>query len=278
MRAFRIAYDGTSYFGYQRQPDVPTVEGELFAALARLGVHDTDDSRPAGYAAAGRTDAGVSAVAQTVALDAPEWLTPRALNGELPADVRAWASADAPADFHARHDATRRGYAYHLHAPDANVERASRVLDRLSGTHDFHNLTPDDEGTRRTLDAALDVEGPYLVVRVESPGFARQLVRRIVGLVADVARGEREVAVVDRALSGEVLSGPEGVAPAPPEPLVLTRVTYPDLDFVVDERAAESVEGVFEARRVERLTGARVAATVLEGVSGGPRRSDDEIV
>ncbi|MFC7153884.1 tRNA pseudouridine(38-40) synthase TruA [Halomarina halobia] len=267
MRAFRVAYDGTAYSGFQRQPDAPTVEGELFAALVRLGVHDPDDRRPPGYAAAGRTDAGVSAVAQTVAFETPDWLAPRALNGELPGDVRAWASADAPAGFHARHDAALRGYTYHLHAPDADPDRARAALGALSGTRDFHNLTPDAEGTRRTLDAALAAEGPYLVVSVESPGFARQLVRRVVGMVAAVARGERDLAFVDRVLSAEALSGPDGVAPAPPEPLVLTRVDYPDLDFAADERAAASAREVFEARRVERLTGARVAETVLDGMA-----------
>ncbi|PSQ01729.1 tRNA pseudouridine(38-40) synthase TruA, partial [Halobacteriales archaeon QS_5_70_17] len=87
MRAYRVAYDGTTFRGFQRQPDVPTVEGALFGALAALGVYDPDEHRPEGYAAAGRTDAGVSATAQTVALAAPDWLTPRALNAELPADV-----------------------------------------------------------------------------------------------------------------------------------------------------------------------------------------------
>ena len=140
MDAYRIAYDGRPFRGFQRQPDVPTVEDAVFDALRDLGVFAGD--APPGYAAAGRTDAGVSAVAQTVAFEAPEWLSPAAFNGELPASVRAWARADAPDGFHATHDAVAREYVYHLHALEADPGRARAALDALAGEHDFHNLTP----------------------------------------------------------------------------------------------------------------------------------------
>ena len=96
MRAFRLAYDGRPFYGYQRQPRVPTVEGALLDALTDLDVVDDPTVVPERYAAAGRTDAGVSASAQTVAFVAPEWLTPAALSSALPATVRAWAHADVP--------------------------------------------------------------------------------------------------------------------------------------------------------------------------------------
>jgi tRNA pseudouridine38-40 synthase len=261
LRAFRLAYDGTLYHGFQRQPDVLTVEGELFAALERLGVFN-GARRPDGYAAAGRTDAGVSAVAQTVAFQCPDWLSPRALNSELPDAIRSWASADAPADFHATHDATQREYTYHLSSPEASPDRARAALDVLSGTHDFHNLTPDDEGTRRTLDTDFAADGSYFVITLRASGFARQLVRRVVGLVEAIALGER--GDVDRVLSPETLSGPDGVPVAPPEPLVLTDVRYPELRFEPDDAAVLDTHEVFDAKRVERQTSARVAGTMSD--------------
>ena len=100
MRAFRLAYDGTGYRGFQRQPHGETIEDAVFEALAELGV-EFEDGAPVGYAAAGRTDAGVSARAQTVAFEAPEWLGPAALNAELPREVRVWGHADAPEGFQA---------------------------------------------------------------------------------------------------------------------------------------------------------------------------------
>jgi tRNA pseudouridine38-40 synthase len=265
MRAFRLAYDGTLYHGFQRQPDVPTVEGELFAALERLGIFD-GRHRPAGYAAAGRTDKGVSAVAQTVAYECPDWLSPRALNSELPAAIRSWASADAPPDFHATHDAARREYIYQYYLPKASSELARAALDSLSGTHDFHNLTPDEEGTRRTLETDLVVDGSYLVITLRAEGFARQLVRRVVGLVGAVACSERED--IDRVLSTETLSGPDGVPVAPPEPLVLTDVQYPELRFEPDDTAVLSAHEVFNAKRIERQTEARVAGMVNDFIDG----------
>lgn len=263
-RAFRVAYDGTAYRGFQRQPHGDTVEDALLDALAALGV--TGDERvPEGYAAAGRTDAGVSALAQTVAFDAPEWLTPSAFNGELPDGVRAWAHADAAPGFHATHDARSRTYEYHLHAPtDAVADaRAERACETLSGSHDVHNLTPDDAGTEREVAVACERDGAFLVLTFAAGGFPRQFVRRAVSLVESVARGEREAAFLDRVLSGEELSGPGGVAPAAPEPLVLVDVEY-GLDFTVDEDAAVAARATFEARRVEREASARVAGRLAD--------------
>jgi tRNA pseudouridine38-40 synthase len=262
MRAFQVAYDGRPFRGFQRQPDVPTVEDAIFDALHELDVLATEADKPPNYAAAGRTDAGVSAVAQTVAFEAPDWLTPRALNGELPAAVRAWAYADTTPDFHATHDAIARTYTYHLHAPDADAGLAREALSALSGEHDFHNLTPDDSGTVRTLDAVVERDNDFLVVMLRASGFPRQLVRRIITLVRDVATGAVPFSKIDRVLSSEPLAGPEGIGPAPAAPLVLTDVEYPALEFQVDSVAAANAREVFEQRRIEAATAARVAGDI----------------
>ena len=263
MRAYRVAYDGRPYHGFQRQPDVPTVEDAIVDALRELDVIEGGLDVPPGYAAAGRTDAGASAVAQTVAFEVPTWLTPAALNGALPADVRAWASTDAPADFHATHDAAARAYTYYLHAPEAPEHRARRVLDALAGEHDFHNLTPDDTGTVRDLSTGLDRDGPFLALSFRAGGFPRQFVRRAVTLVADIARGD-PLERIGRVLGTEGLSGPEGVAPAPAYPLVLSEVVYPDLAFEIDEAAAENAREIFKQRHVEHATLARVAGVLAD--------------
>jgi tRNA pseudouridine38-40 synthase len=269
VRAFRIAYDGRPFHGFQRQPDVPTVEDAVLDALADLGVTESDaaDERtPPGYTAAGRTDAGVSAVAQTVAFSCPGWCSPRALNSELPASVRAWASAPVTDGFHATHDATARIYRYHLYAPDLDLLQTRDVLDRVTGTRDYHNLTPDGTGTERDLSGDVVREGEFLVVTLSAGGFARELVRRVVGLVRDVASGASDESRIDRVFAPEPLDGPAGVAPAPPTPLVLTDVTYPGVSFERDSDAVRSLREVFEDRRVSGLTSARVADDVLDGV------------
>lgn len=260
MRAFRVAYDGRPFHGFQRQPDVPTVEDAILDALDALGVAGDP---PEGYAAAGRTDAGVSAVAQTVAFECPDWLSPAALNSELPASVRAWASADTPPGFHATHDAESREYVYHLYAPEVDLGLAEEALSRLCGEHDFHNLTPDDENTVRDLNGEVRREDDYLVFTLRAGGFVREMVRRVVSLVRAVATGDSDLSKVEYVLGPEQVDGPEGVPPAPAYPLVLVDVEYPMLDFSVDEDAARNAHEVFEGLLEERATGARVAGEVV---------------
>ena len=265
MCAYRVAYDGAPFHGFQRQPDVRTVEGTLLDALRSLDVFESGETPP-GYAAAGRTDAGVSALAQTVGFEAPDWLTPSAFNSELPASVRVWASTDAPPDFHATHAPAEREYSYLLHAAGLDESRTRQALTALSGTRDFHNLTPDETGTRRTLSTTLTVEAPFFILTLTAGGFARQLVRRIVSLVTAVGAGTTDFDRIDRILGEQSISGPEGVGPAPASPLVLTDVVYPDLSFQIDADAAARARELFEQQRVDRATRARVSRELVEGI------------
>ncbi|MFQ3294373.1 MAG: tRNA pseudouridine38-40 synthase [Halobacteriales archaeon] len=269
MDAYRISYDGRPFHGFQRQPDVPTVEDALFDALRSLDVLGETDDTPPEYAAAGRTDAGVSALGQVVAFESPDWLSPAPLNGTLPNSIRAWDRSDAPDGFHARHDADWREYAYHLHAPEIDTDLATEVCARLEGTHDFHNFTAEDgETIRKVHEAAVDREGEYLVLRVRADGFLRHQLRRMVALIEAIGTGERPLALVDRALDSEPLSGPQGIPTAPPEPLVLLNVGYPDLEFEVDGEAAMQARRAFDHRRIRHSTAARVAGTIRDGIDG----------
>jgi len=265
VRAYRIAYDGQPYYGFQRQPNVPTVEDTVLDALAALDILCPEDTPP-GYAAAGRTDAGVSAVAQTVAFEAPEWLSPAAFNSELPRSIRVWASADAPADFHATHHAREREYTYFLHADNAAFDRARQALELLEGDHDFHNLTPDEDGTRRDLSTEIEQEGQFFVISLRAGGFPRQLVRRVVSIVAEFARSDADKSRLEDILSPKTVDGPDGVGPAPAYPLVLTGVSYPELSFTVDTTAAEGTVELFDQQCREYETRAEVSGFLAERV------------
>jgi tRNA pseudouridine38-40 synthase len=304
-RAYRLAYDGADYHGFQRQPDVPTVSNAILSALRDLDVLAAEADVPPGYAAAGRTDAGVSAAAQTVAFDAPDWLTPAALNAGLPADVRAWAAADVAPDFHATHDATAREYVYHLYAPvrtgadsrshpasgpgasAVDDDRLRAALDAVSGSHDFTRLTPDDDGTERRIEASATRRGDFLAVRVAADGFPRQLVRRLVSLVRTVGTGDVDLARVEAALSPDDGGSADGgtgtetahvdrvsLPAAPSAPLVLTDVSYPRLDFATDSEAAESARAVFGERHAEGRIAGRVASAIEQGIDAGASDAD----
>lgn len=294
MRAFRIAYDGRPFSGFQRQPQVPTVEDTLFDALRKHGMLDADAEKPPGYTAAGRTDAGVSAVGQTVAFEAPGWLTPRAFNGQLPGCVRVWAAADVPADFHATHDALRRTYRYYLYAPripgtnsvgtgadseayegDSHLtpsvddDRVRDALDVLAGRHDFSNFTPDDRLTRRHLSTGLWRDGDTLVVEVAAGGFPRSFVRRVVTLVRAVGTGDATCEDVTHALGPDPLPGGRAFGAAPPEPLVLWDVAYDaTVEFTTDRDAAETGREAFAERHVTAQHAAAVTRALHNGLDG----------
>lgn len=276
IRAFRVAYDGREFAGFQRQPHARTVEGTLLRALAAHDVIDAGDgpthATPPEYAAAGRTDAGVSAVAQTIGFEAPSWLTPRAFNGQLPGSVRVWAAADVPAGFHATHDAVERTYRYQLLAPEsATTDRAVHdALDRLSGRHDFRNLTTDEAGTERTLTATATRSEEFLVIEATAGGFPRAFVRRLVSLVHAVGTGTVDPAFVGRVLDPEPLPGEHGIGAAPPEPLVLWDVTYDGVTFDIDREAAASARDAFDERYREAKRAAAMIHSLKRGVDPEP--------
>lgn len=259
--AYRLAYDGRNYHGFQRQPSVPTVEGAIFAALKHVEV-PFDGETPRGYTAAGRTDAGVSARAQTIGFAAPSWLTAAVLSNALPGDVHAWARSDVTEDFHARYHAVARTYTYHLLRQDLDEAAVRSAIAALDGYHDFHNLTPDKRSTRRRIDCAVRKEDGFLVIEITARGFPRQFVRRFVSLVATIGRGECPLHEIGRALEHRPLPGHRGIEPAAPEPLVLANVQYPGIRFAVDGDALATAETAFEARHRDALTAGAVFRSI----------------
>jgi tRNA pseudouridine38-40 synthase len=123
-----LAYDGGAYAGWQVQPDKPTVQGTLEAALRQI------TQEPIRVTAAGRTDAGVHALAQVAGFATATRLTnaelQRALNAVLPADVAVLSLKDAPTDFHATRDAVAKRYRYQIHNG-----RTPSVFDRHYAWH-----------------------------------------------------------------------------------------------------------------------------------------------
>ena len=108
-----LAYDGTSFNGWQIQPHVPTIQGLLAQSIHHL---TGEQVLPQG---SGRTDAGVHALAQVASFDLDADIPPanllRALNRSLPASIRVLTAEHASADFHARHTALRKTYEYRIH-------------------------------------------------------------------------------------------------------------------------------------------------------------------
>jgi tRNA pseudouridine38-40 synthase len=246
-----LAYDGSSFAGFARQPDQRTVQGTLEGALSRILGQDV---RTTG---AGRTDRGVHALAQVVHLDVDR-AVPRTegalsrldaftvrLDRLVGPELAIWATRAVGEDFDARFSATGRGYRYRIAdaAVLAPLDRHDRwhVHDRLAigpmrvaanhlrGEHDFAAFCrrpPDGRTTVRRLDeiAITRPQDGELAVRLAGNAFCHNQVRSIVGCLVEVGRRRRAPAWL-----GEVLAGRDrGLAArvAPPQGLVLERVTY----------------------------------------------------
>jgi tRNA pseudouridine38-40 synthase len=232
-----LEYDGTGFSGWAAQPGLRTVEGELRAAL--------DEVYPAwsGLAVAGRTDAGVHALAQVASFEAeggpPPERAAAALNGVLPDDVAALESEAAPDGFSARFSAIGRTYRYRVwrravHSPlerrrslwfprpvDEGALAASAAL--LPGEHDFRAFTPTETQhesfTRAVRAAAWEREGHVLSFTITADSFLRHMVRTLAGTMLEQAPEQLEGLLKGRPRD-------DAGATAPPWGLYLERVLY----------------------------------------------------
>ena len=247
MRTLKITvqYDGTGLVGWQRQAAGTSVQALLEDALEPF------DGAPVVVHGAGRTDAGVHALAQVATFSLRSAIDPpalaRALNGVLPPQVRVLAAEEVPPHFHARFSATGKVYEYRIvnaplaspflhryawHVPqplDLDAMRAAAAP--LVGEHDFASFQGTGSivaSTSRTIRSlAWDDGGGYdlpLVLRIEGDGFLRHMVRNIAGTLVDIGTGRwppdaivRILDARDRRQSGRT---------APPHGLFLTRVLY----------------------------------------------------
>ncbi len=242
---FRLAveYDGADFAGWQIQPGLRTVQGEIEAALSRLLGHQ------ARARAAGRTDAGVHAGGQVVCFHTSRELAPdvvrSAINAMVAKDLAVRCVDVVADDFDPRRSAIRRSYEYRiwnrrvrspfwtrhawhvLHPLDTDAMRQAAAV--LVGEHDFSSFRAAGcdaaQPVRRLFVSELTQVSPGLLVyRVTATAFLRHMVRNIVGTLAEIGRGRRLASAMPALLAARNrdLAGPT----APPHGLCLTAVEY----------------------------------------------------
>lgn len=255
MKRFRatLAYDGTAYFGYQIQPNVPTVQGKVEAVLQKFL------QQPISTVAAGRTDTGVHATGQVIAFDA-EWKHEneallRAVNTKLPPDIALQDITEQP-EFHPRFDALSRTYRYQIAVldvrqpllskrawqmqPNLDVVVMQAVADLLRGEHDFAAFgnPPQGNNTIRSVfrsEWQINVTsfGKQLIYIVEATAFLHHMVRRLVGIQVAVGRGNINLDTFKEIFHSQDLSKNKWIAP--PQGLTLTEVKYPPMGISRDD-------------------------------------------
>ena len=240
-----IEYAGTKYSGWQKQKNARTVQGEIERAIGTVTRDNTFE-----FMGSGRTDAGVHALRQVAHLDLRKTLPAetlrRGINDELPADIHVLAVDSVPHRFHARHAAVARSYLYQIARRRSafakpfvwwvkeplDLDRMMQAAARFSGMHDFQAFSDDDPEEKSTdvlvEDVTLAADGDLILVRVGGSHFIWKMVRRMVGVLVEVGKGQLDPGDVADLLSG---SGKKGLpAPAtltaPASGLFLERVFY----------------------------------------------------
>lgn len=235
-----IAYDGSSFFGFQVQPNVPTIQGILESVLKEITKEDIE------VIGAGRTDTGVHAINQVVNFKTnskiPLERLPIALNSLLPYSIIVKDAEEVSLDFHARFSAKSRSYlylAYNMPYPspflrnyawhikgELDIEKMKEVMHVFKGEKDFISFSKSDgEGTIREIyDIDIIKKDPFIVFYVKANGFLRGMVRLIVRVLVDVGYHFIDKSDVENILNARRRGIIKGIAP--PNGLYLYKIEY----------------------------------------------------
>ena len=252
-----LSYDGSSFYGWQIQPGVPTVQESLESTISRLL------GRRISVTGAGRTDTGVNASGYIAHFDT-DWPLPYTqedfcykLNAMLPHGVAVLSVSPVADDFHARFDARRREYTYFIHRhkdpfvrnyswqcgyPDLNFDAMNAACSHLAGTHDFRCFQKTGTDVKTSVCTIYEAfwapytpsylnifsapqapEG-YWYFRIAADRFLRNMVRAVVGSLIEVGRGKHDPEWIARLIeSGTRSDAGESV---PGHALFLSKVLY----------------------------------------------------
>lgn len=235
-----ISYDGTDYFGWQRQPDKKTIQGELENVLYNF------QSKKINVLGAGRTDAGVHAVGQVAHFRADMKLEnselQQAINGQLPHDIRVTTLEKTGPDFHARKSALSKIYQYRifntrdispfliryaLYIPSPlNITKMKKAAAHFIREDDFSAFSSNRllHPVRNVFRSEIRKKGEEIIYTVEATGFLKYMVRTLLGTLLEIGKGKLEPKDIDKLFKQKKrsLSAPT----APSKGLCLVKVKY----------------------------------------------------
>ncbi|MBQ6512784.1 tRNA pseudouridine(38-40) synthase TruA [Methanobrevibacter sp.] len=251
--ALKIGYIGTNFHGFQRQPDLRTVEEELIYHLRKLDY--IDDLKKSRFRIAGRTDAGVHSLGNVISFQSEKEVRVNEINNSLPDDIQILASAPVRYAFKPRY-AQMRHYRYMLFQ-DLDVDKIRQVAEIFKGTHNFTNFTKRfQKTTTRTIDdikiTKVDLndyhkrEFPNLhdtispiFVDIYGESFLWNMVRKMMRVFVDVALGKMDLEEVERLLNPKENEPRAYIKVMEAEYLILMDIQYDGINFTYDDYACE---------------------------------------
>ena len=238
-----IEYDGTAFYGWQRQNELPTVQGIIEKTLSTI--FNTEIT----ISGSGRTDAGVHAWAQVASFIAEDRLHPdtvkKALNSMISQPIVIQDCQLVDDDFHAQYSAVskeyhyfilnredpcaiKRNYNWHIRTP-LDLEKMNQCCGIICGVHDFKSFentgSPRSSTTRQVFAAQVEPHGQdELVFKISASGFLKYMVRNLVGTIVDVGLGKISVDRFQQIL--EAKDRKKAGVTAPARGLFLKQVNY----------------------------------------------------
>ncbi len=242
--ALKLGYlpDSSRFSGFSHQLHDPTnIYTIIRKALTKARLIQHTD--PVSYAS--RTDRGVGALSQIISFTSSNTPIISEINSYLPSSIRVISSTQVPEGFNPRKDALERTYSYFLVITDEfDVMQAKEVVNNLIGTHDFHNFAKLEsqrpKNAIKTIKHASITEISHNIIQIQisSRSFLWQQIRRIISHLTQVATTELTVEYTKKLLVDK--SENKKPSPAPPEPLLLEKITFKDIQFIADKKGVES--------------------------------------
>ena len=251
--ALKIGYIGTNFHGFQRQPNLRTVEEELIYHLRKLDY--IDDLKKSRFRIAGRTDAGVHSLGNVISFQSQKEVRVNEINNSLPEDIQILAKAPVRYAFKPRY-AQMRHYRYLLFE-DLDIDKLNECAELFKGTHNFTNFTKrfqktttrtieDIKITRVNLDDYHKKEFPNLhetlspiFVDIYGESFLWNMVRKMMRVFVDVARGKMTLDEMERLLNPKKDEPRAYIKVMEPYYLILMDIQYDGIKFRYDDYACE---------------------------------------
>lgn len=241
--ALKIAYIGTNFHGYQRQPSYRTVEGELLKVFKEL--HIIEDTWKSHYSVAGRTDKGVHSTGNVISFITDKDIHINQINGLLPDDIKIIGEARVPYGFKVRFPLTRT-YTYiqpldPFQKEEIDIEKIKVAMQFFVGKHNFRNFSKRNEKNpnREIKSINLEVKDNVLIFTIIGQSFLWNMVRKMITALFLVGYGELEVDTIKKLLQPKELRQYIRLQAAPANGLILSDMHYKNIKFEDSEYAKD---------------------------------------